>query len=80
MDGVCVPGGSCGVIGAGGNVGAVVAALLNRQVPSQQHCITVIGVAVILLAVCALGVRFSVEKKAGERALFDEALQQRALA
>ena len=73
-------GGICGVIGAGGNVGAVVAALLNRQVPSQQHCITIIGVAVILLAVCALGVRFSVEKKAGERALFDEALEQRAVA
>ncbi len=73
-------GGICGVIGAGGNLGAVVAALLNRQVPSQQQCLTILGVAVILLAACALGVRFSVEKKVTERTLYDEALQQRAMA
>ena len=73
-------GGICGVIGAGGNLGAVVAALLNRQIPSQQHCITILGVAVILLAGCALGVRFSVEKKVSERALYNQALEQRAMA
>ncbi len=73
-------GGICGVIGAGGNLGAVVAALLNRQIPSQQHCITILGIAVILLAGCALGVRFSVETKVSERVLYDQALEQRALA
>ena len=73
-------GGICGVIGAGGNIGAVMAALLNRQVPSQGQCLTIIGVAVVVLAGCALGVRFSVEKKVTERTLYDEALAQRALA
>ena len=72
-------GGVCGVIGAGGNLGAVAAALLNRQIPSQGQCIPIIGVVVILLAGCALGVRFSTQAKVDERALYDEALAQRLL-
>ena len=75
-----VMGGVCGVIGAGGNVGAVLAALLNREVPSQRVCVAVLGVTVVCLAFCALAVRFSAETRAAERMLYDEALMQRALA
>ena len=73
-------GGVCGVIGAGGNLGAVAAALLNRAIPAQGTCLTIIGVAVICIACCALAVRFSAEKKIFERTLFDDALAKRSLA
>ena len=71
-------GGVCGVIGAGGNLGAVFASLLNRAILSQPACLEVIGAAVILIAFCALGVRFSAQKKTSERVLYDEAVAQRA--
>ena len=74
-----VMGGVCGVIGAGGNVGAVCAALLNRQISSQQTCVTILGVVVVCFAFCALCVRFSAATKASEQALYDEAVAQRSL-
>ncbi len=73
-------GGVCGVIGAGGNLGAVFASLLNRAVISERACVEIIGAAVILVAFCALGVRFSDQKKNSEQALLDEALLDEAIA
>lgn len=73
-------GGVCGVIGAGGNLGAVCAALLNRSIVSQSRCLEIIGVGVILVAFCALGVRFSTQKKTVEQSLYDEAVASRHVA
>ena len=73
-------GGVCGVIGAGGNLGAVCAALLNRTIVSQPRCLEIIGVGVILVAFCALGVRFSTQKKTVEQSLYDEAVASRHVA
>ncbi len=73
-------GGVCGVIGAGGNLGAVCAALLNRTIVSQSRCLEIIGVGVILVAFCALGVRFSTQKKTAEQSLYDEAVASRQVA
>ncbi len=72
-------GGVCGVIGAGGNVGAVVAALLNREISSQRTCLMILGATVLCLAFCALCVRFSAATKTTEQALYDEALAQRQM-
>ena len=71
-------GGVAGLVGAGGNLGAVGAALLNREVLSPRPCFAILGVAVVLLSSCALGVRFSAEKKRGEQVLFDQAVASRA--
>ena len=75
-----VMGGVCGVIGAGGNVGAVLAALLNRQISSQRTCFMILGGTVLCLAFCALCVRFSAATRASEQALYDEAIAQRMMA
>lgn len=70
-------GGVAGIIGAGGNVGAVAAGFLLKGSVSLQSCLTVLGVLVTLSALCALAVRFSPEHKAREQALFETALGQR---
>lgn len=67
-------GGVAGIIGAGGNVGAVAAGFLMKGVGSIQQTLATLGVLVTLSALCALAVRFSGEHKAREAALRERAL------
>lgn len=67
-------GGVAGIIGAGGNVGAVAAGFLMKGLGDLQQTLTWLGVAATLAALCAIAVRFSAEHKAREQALYDSAL------
>lgn len=67
-------GGVAGIIGAGGNAGAVAAGFLLKGLGNVQATLSVLGVVVTLTALCALAVRFSAAHKASEQALFDNAL------
>jgi MFS transporter, NNP family, nitrate/nitrite transporter len=67
-------GGVAGVIGAGGNVGAVAAGFLMKGVGSVQQTLAMLGMLVTLSALCALAVRFSSEHKAREAALREHSL------
>lgn len=71
-------GGVAGIIGAGGNVGAVAAGFLMKEVGSIQQGLMILGIAVTASAVCVLVVRFSNEHKAAERRGYAEALAARA--
>lgn len=70
-------GGVAGLIGAGGNIGAVAAGFLNKASATPQDCLVVLGYVVAGCSLCALAVRFSPAHKSAERALLDEALEQR---
>lgn len=61
-------GGVAGIIGAGGNAGAVAAGFLMKGMGSVQGTLGMLGVVVTLTALCALAVRFSPEHKAREEA------------
>lgn len=62
-----------GVVGAGGNAGAVAAGFLFKgEMPWDQVFLT-IGMIVTCVAFLALFIRFSPEKEAEEQALFEEA-------
>jgi NNP family nitrate/nitrite transporter-like MFS transporter len=67
-------GGVAGIIGAGGNVGAVAAGFLLKATPSTEQGLMILGGLVIVSALCALGVRFTSEQKAEERRMFEEAM------
>lgn len=67
-------GGVAGIIGAGGNVGAVAAGFLMKGLGDLQQTLTYLGVTATLAALCAIAVRFSAEHKAQEQALYDSAL------
>lgn len=67
-------GGVSGIIGAGGNVGAVAAGFLMKGLGDLQETLFVLGVLAAVSALCALAVRFSAEHKEREQALFDSAL------
>lgn len=67
-------GGVSGIIGAGGNAGAVAAGFLMKGLGSLQQTLMVLGVLATLSALCAIAVRFSAEHKAREQALLDSAL------
>ncbi|SCB23936.1 MFS transporter [Cupriavidus alkaliphilus] len=67
-------GGVAGIIGAGGNVGAVAAGFLLKGLGNVQQTLTVLGVLATVAAVCAIAIRFSAEHKAREQALYDSAL------
>ncbi len=67
-------GGVAGIIGAGGNVGAVAAGFLMKGLGDLQLTLTYLGVVATLAALCAIAVRFSAEHKAREQALYDSAL------
>ncbi|MEO8183710.1 MAG: NarK family nitrate/nitrite MFS transporter [Deltaproteobacteria bacterium] len=70
-------GGVAGVVGAGGNVGAVLAGFLLKGVGSLEQCFAVLGGIVTVTSVCALAVRFSSAHKENERRLYEEALAER---
>ena len=67
-------GGVAGIIGAGGNVGAVAAGFLLKGMGNVQQTLTVLGVMATIAALCAIAIRFSAEHKAQEQALYDSAL------
>ncbi len=73
-------GGVAGIIGAGGNVGAVAAGFLMKGVGGIQQTLATLGVLVTLSALCALAVRFSGEHKAREAGLRERALAAAAAA
>jgi MFS transporter, NNP family, nitrate/nitrite transporter len=70
-------GGVAGIIGAGGNAGAVAAGFLMKGVATTAQGLFIMGVTVTICAVCALGVRFTREQKAAERKSFADALVAR---
>jgi NNP family nitrate/nitrite transporter-like MFS transporter len=72
-------GGVAGIIGAGGNVGAVAAGFLLKALGSVQQSFTVLGVFVTVAASCAIAIRFSVAHKAREQGLYEQALRDREL-
>ena len=73
-------GGVAGIIGAGGNVGAVAAGFLLKGMLDIQTTLMVLGGLVVIAASCVLMIRFSVEHKEKEQRLFEQALQDRNLA
>lgn len=70
-------GGVAGLIGAGGNVGAVAAGFLNKAAQTPQQCLIILGAIVAGTTLCAIAVRFSAAHKTAEQRLLDEAIAQR---
>jgi NNP family nitrate/nitrite transporter-like MFS transporter len=70
-------GGVCGLIGAGGNIGGVLAGFLNKSVGSTQGTIVDLGYCVIVIGVLAAAIRFSPAKQAEEKTLMDDAIAAR---
>ena len=70
-------GGVAGLIGAGGNIGAVAAGFLNKAAATPQQTLLILGMIVAGTSLCALSVRFSGAHKSSEQKLLDEALAQR---
>ena len=72
-----VLGGVAGIIGAGGNIGGVLAGFLLRGLGNVQECFFILGCAALVCACGAAAVRFSIKHKQAEQALYDEAVAQR---
>jgi MFS transporter, NNP family, nitrate/nitrite transporter len=70
-------GGVAGLIGAGGNIGAVAAGFLNKASATPQECLITLGYVVAACSLCAIAVRFSASHKSAEQKLLDEALEMR---
>jgi MFS transporter, NNP family, nitrate/nitrite transporter len=73
-------GGVAGIIGAGGNVGAVAAGFLLKGVGNVEQCFGILGACVIAAAFCAAAIRFTASHKEREQALYADALRERNLA
>ena len=73
-------GGVAGIIGAGGNAGAVAAGFLMKGSASTQECLLILGVLVTVSSLCAIAVRFTAEHKEREEALYQKAVLARATA
>ncbi len=71
-------GGVAGIVGAGGNVGAVMAGVLYKNAGSLESCFAWLGGVVTLTSLCALLVRFSASHKQSEQKLYEEAMLERA--
>jgi NNP family nitrate/nitrite transporter-like MFS transporter len=72
-------GGVAGIVGAGGNVGAVAAGFLMKGVGDVQTTLSVLGAVVLITSLCAIAVRFSAEHTAREAALRASALAANAV-
>jgi len=70
-------GGVAGIVGAGGNVGAVAAGFLLKAMGGVQQCFPVLAGAVLVASFCAIAIRFSAAHKAREQALYDSAIVER---
>ena len=67
-----------GIVGAGGNAGAVAAGFLFRsQALSYQQCLFYLGLAVVICSLFALAVRFSSETQVSEERALQAALTER---
>lgn len=71
-------GGVAGIIGAGGNIGAVLAGFLLKFSGDLPTALYTLGWCVLGAACCAGAVRFSMKHRQSEQALYDEAVAQRA--
>jgi len=71
-------GGVAGIIGAGGNVGAVAAGFLMKGTGSVRQGLFILGATVTLSAFCAAAVRFNRDHKSAERKAYVDALGARA--
>lgn len=71
-------GGVAGIVGAGGNVGAVAAGFLVKGAGSIQYALLVLGSIVVASALCVLAVRFTHDQKTEERRLYNDALAHKA--
>ena len=56
-------GGVAGIIGAGGNVGAVLAGFLMKGTGSIQQTLTILSALVVASALCAIAVRFTIARE-----------------
>jgi NNP family nitrate/nitrite transporter-like MFS transporter len=72
-------GGVAGIIGAGGNVGAVAAGFLLKGVGNVEQCFGILGACVIAAAFCAAAIRFTASHKEREQALYADAIRERNL-
>ncbi len=72
-------GGVAGIVGAGGNVGAVAAGLLLKAVGDVQHCFLFLGCGALTASFCAVAVRFTQDHKAREQSLYERAVEARAI-
>ena len=70
-------GGVAGIIGAGGNAGAVAAGFLLKSASGLQHGLLLLGLAVTGSALCVAAVRFSPHYKVLERQAYAQALDAR---
>lgn len=70
-------GGVAGLVGAGGNVGAVAAGLLLKRLGSVQECFGILGVCALVSGFCAVAIRFSASHRERENVLYERALEER---
>ncbi len=70
-------GGVAGIIGAGGNVGAVAAGFLLKGSVDLQSCLYVLGILVFIAAFSVVFIRFSTAHKSREQELFNQAVLDR---
>jgi NNP family nitrate/nitrite transporter-like MFS transporter len=70
-------GGVSGIIGAGGNAGAVLAGFLMKGSATTQDGLSTLGMLVALSAICAIAVRFNASHKSAERDAYAAALAHR---
>lgn len=70
-------GGVAGLVGAGGNVGAVAAGLLLKRLGNVQQCFGVLGICALVSAFCAVAIRFSAQHKERENLLYKKAVEER---
>ncbi len=70
--------GVAGLIGAGGNIGAVAAGFLNKAADTPQQTLLILGMVVAGTSLCAISIRFSSAHKSSEQKLLDEAIAQRS--
>jgi NNP family nitrate/nitrite transporter-like MFS transporter len=69
-----------GIVGAGGNLGAVAAGFLFKAAPDTPVFLLILGFAVLALSFCALIVRFSPAEEKDAREEYDKAMVRRAAA
>jgi NNP family nitrate/nitrite transporter-like MFS transporter len=70
-------GGVAGIVGAGGNVGAVAAGFLLKGVGDVQICFSILGAGALVASLGAVAVRFSATHIAHEQDLYLEAVRDR---
>ncbi len=70
-------GGVAGIIGAGGNVGAVAAGFLLKGLLDIPTTLFVLGALVLVAAVSVIFIRFTAEHKEKEQLLYEQAVAER---